>query len=116
ATVSWFSYDLPSQINGGSLTSQFSYGPDRQRWKQTASFADGVQYTVYVGGLMEKVRAPAGTVYRYYIAAGNHSVVYNRWCDGTTNTFYVSQDQLGSTSAITCGPDVTGCASGDLFV
>jgi RHS repeat-associated protein len=116
ATINWQSYNLPSQISKSGLTSQFFYGANRQRWKQVATFADGTQTTIYVAGLMEKIRGPAGTGYRYYIPAGSSTVIYTRWCDGTTNTFYVTEDHLGSSSAVTCGSDVSGCANGAIFV
>jgi RHS repeat-associated protein len=116
ATINWQSYNLPSLISKGGLSSQFFYDANRQRWKQVATFADGTQTTIYVAGLMEKIRGPAGTGYRYYIPAGSSTVIYTRWCDGTTNTFYVTQDHLGSSSAVTCGPDVNGCANGAIFV
>jgi RHS repeat-associated protein len=115
-SVTWTSYDLPSLINSGGLVSQFFYGASRQRWKQVATFADGPQTTIYVGGLMEKVRSPSGTGYRHYIRAGSSTVMYTRWCDGTTNTFYAVDDHLGSSSAVTCGPDVNGCGNGAIFV
>jgi RHS repeat-associated protein len=115
-SVSWTSYDLPSSISSAGLVSQFFYGADRQRWKQVATFADGPQTTIYVGGLMEKVRTPSGTGYRHYISAGSSTVVYTRWCDGTTNTFYAVNDHLGSSSTVTCGADVGGCGNGAIFV
>lgn len=115
-SVSWTSYNLPSVINGGSLSSRFFYGPDRQRWKQVATFSNGPQTTIYVGGLMEKVFGSAGTSFRHYIAAGSSTVVYTRRSDGTTSTFYVTDDHLGSSSTITCGTGVSGCANGAIFV
>jgi hypothetical protein len=95
-TISYYSYDLPNTINAGGLSSTFSYGANRQRWKQVATFADGTQTTIYVAGVMEKVRTPNWQGYRHYIQAGNNVVVYTRWCDGENSTFYVSTDNLGN--------------------
>jgi hypothetical protein len=78
ATINWLSSNLPASITNGSLSSQFFYGANRQRWKQVATFADGTQTTIYVAGLMGKIRGPAGTGYRYYIPAGSSTVIYTR--------------------------------------
>jgi RHS repeat-associated protein len=42
-----------------------------------------------------------GTAYRYYVPAGNNVIVYNRWSTGSNPIYYITQDHLGSTAAIT---------------
>jgi RHS repeat-associated protein len=60
---------------------------------------------MYVGGLLEKVINPSGTAYRHYIPAGSNTVVYTRLSTGSTPTYYITKDHLGSSAVIT---DQTG--------
>jgi RHS repeat-associated protein len=103
STVSWFSYNLPSTINGpSSNTSQFFYGPDRQRWKQTASYAGTTEETIYIGGLIEKATLGGVTSWRHYIAGSSGAAaIYIRRSNGTTETDYLLKDHLGSLEMIT---------------
>ena len=41
----WTSFDMPAGLTKGSITSEFVYGPEHQRTKQTRS--DGI--TIYAG-------------------------------------------------------------------
>src|SRR5262249_19334405 len=38
---------------------------------------------------------------RYYVPAGNNLVVYNRWSTGSNPIYYITQDHLGSSAAVT---------------
>jgi hypothetical protein len=49
-TIAWTSYNYPSQVNNGSEYNQFSYGPNRERWKQVYSGAGGTETTLTLGG------------------------------------------------------------------
>jgi RHS repeat-associated protein len=51
--------------------------------------------------MLEKMTNATATAYRYYVPAGSSTVVYNRWSNGTNAIYYMSQDNLGSTAAIT---------------
>jgi len=103
STISWTSYNMPSTINGSGQSSTFSYAPDRSRFKQVATYATGNETTYYIGGVMEKLVLSGGvTAYRHYIGAGSNTIVHTRWSNGTpSQTFYVTTDHLGSSSAIT---------------
>lgn len=52
------------------------------------------------------------TDYKHYINAGGAVVLYIRRINGTNNTYYLTKDHLSSADLITCGADVSGCASG----
>jgi RHS repeat-associated protein len=101
ASVQWTSYNMPSSVSHGGLTSTFSYTPDRRYWKQVAGFPDGTATTVYIGGLLEKVSTNLGTDYRHMIRAGSATIVVSRLANGVNNTYFVSSDHLGSSSEIT---------------
>jgi RHS repeat-associated protein len=106
-TNTWTSYNQPNLMTGGSptittntSTSQFFYDHNHQRWKQIASYSGSPETTEYIGGLLEKMTNATATAYRYYIPAGNNTIVYNRWSTGTNTVYYLTQDNLGSSAAI----------------
>ena len=98
--VTWTSFNQPSTISGANGTSSASfYGPNHQRWQQQAYYAGSAETTIYIGGLLEKIVTPSGTVYRHFVPAGNSVVVY---LPGSTPTIqYATGDHLGSTATIT---------------
>ena len=109
ASVTWFSHNNPNVIGGsGGASSTFAYDPLRQRVKQTAVSASGTETTRYIGGLLEKVCTaasctPTNTQYRHYVPTPNGIVgLYTRRTSGTLeDTFYFTQDHLGSIDSIT---------------
>ena len=103
STIVWNSFNLPSVIHGsGSNQSQFFYTPDRARYKQVANYAGTTETTIYVGGMLEKLTRGALTEFKHLIQAGQeHTVLYTRRSNGTTDTFHVTRDHLGSAAAIT---------------
>lgn len=102
ATLTWTSYNYPASIANGTDTASFSYTPDRQYWRQISNYTSGgAATTIYVGGILEKVTTSAGTDYRHMIRAGNASIIVSRKTVGGNSVYYVTQDHLGSSSAIT---------------
>lgn len=104
ATISWASYDLPTVINQtGGNSSTFSYGADRQRYKQVAVDGALTRTTVYIqGGLFEKITFGTNTEYKHHIVGGDGRVaIHTRRSPGTSDTIYLLQDHLGSTDKIT---------------
>ncbi|MGE0030446.1 MAG: RHS repeat domain-containing protein [Steroidobacteraceae bacterium] len=99
-SIAWYSYNLPATINGAGQSSQFWYGPNRNRWKQVATYPSGSETTIYVGGILEKVTVPTGTAYRHYVGAGSAKVVYTRWSTGSESTKYVTTDHLNSSTVV----------------
>ncbi|MCC6773487.1 MAG: RHS repeat-associated core domain-containing protein [Gemmatimonadaceae bacterium] len=103
ATIARTSYNLPSAITNGSISTQFFYAPDRSYWKQVAVYTGGTETTLYLGGLLEKVtRANGTTDWRHRIATpGAGSILYIRQSGGTNLTYSIAGDHLGSTSVVT---------------
>ncbi|MFO1394051.1 MAG: polymorphic toxin type 10 domain-containing protein [Steroidobacteraceae bacterium] len=107
ASQAWASFNLPVQlaqpIGGVTYQSRFSYGPDRQRWKQVASYSNGTETTHYVGGLLEKehTTSTGRTYWRHYVPLPSGlSILVSRNSDGTASTGYVLTDHLGSTDTV----------------
>lgn len=105
STITWYSYNLPNTINGaGGSSSQFFYTAERDRWKQVAMYGATEEQTIYIGGLIEKVRlggAGGVTSWRHYIAGGSGSVaVYTRKSAGADELHYLTRDHLGSVDSI----------------
>jgi len=101
ATITWTSYNLPSSITNGSYSSTFSYTPDRHYWQQNAVYSNGAENTTYLGGLFEIVSNGTVTDYHHLIPAGDALIVLVRSTGGNNNTYYVTQDHLGSSSVVT---------------
>jgi RHS repeat-associated protein len=100
-TFTWMSYNLPATVTNGTLTAQFSYTPDRRYWKQVAHYASWTETTIYVGGLLEKMTRGSTTDYRHYISAGSATIVVSRSTGTNNNTYYLTQDHLGSSNVLT---------------
>ena len=106
--VTWFASNKPQSISNGSYSSTFDYGPAGNYFKQVATYSNGTETSLYIGGLLEIVsNSSTGiTAWRHQIKAGGRTVaVYSRGSNGAQNTIYPLQDHLGSTDAIT---DSTG--------
>jgi RHS repeat-associated protein len=104
SNINWTSFNLPSQINSGANSSQFTYGPDRQRWKHVANTAGSIETTISIGGLFEKVTRGSTVDHRHYIPVDGGNVIRTVRVTGgstTLHTYYSSSDHLGSADAIT---------------
>lgn len=110
-TLNWASFNLPislqATVSGGTYSSQFSYGPEHQRYMQSATYSNGTEVTYYVGGLMEKVTGSAMsgvTSYRHYVPTPSGvTIVVARKSDLSTNTTYALSDHLGSSDMLVNG-------------
>ena len=107
ASQAWAAFNLPVQlaqpIGGTTYQSQFSYGPSHQRWKQVASYANGTETTLYVGGLLEKesTTSTGKTYWRHYIPTpSGMTIVVSRNSDASTSTRYLLTDHIGSSDAV----------------
>jgi RHS repeat-associated protein len=107
ASQAWASFNLPvliaQPIGGTTYQSQFSYGPTHQRWRQVASYSNGTETTLYVGGLLEKESATstAATYWRHYVPTpSGMTIVTSRNSDATTSTGYLLSDHLGSSESL----------------
>jgi len=107
ASQAWASFNLPvllaQPIGGTTYQSQFSYGPDHRRWKQVASYSNGTETTLYVGGLLEKesTTSTGKTYWRHYVPTpSGTTMVVSRNSDASTSTSYLLTDHLGSSDAV----------------
>ena len=102
AAIAWSNDNLPLSIahaNGNS--SQFSYGPSGNRWKQVAKYGTTNETTIYAGALFEKVTRGGITTWRHYVPAPGGVALQLRYSDGTPAAMrYLTLDHLGSTDRI----------------
>jgi RHS repeat-associated protein len=108
--IDYASYNLPTVIRSAEGTSTLSYGAGRELYKQIHVKGSTSETTVYVGGLLERMKKGTKTEYRHQIRAGAAAVaVYVRRSAGTPlqDTYYLHRDQLGSPELIT---DASGAA------
>jgi len=105
SSIAWSSYNYPQQINSGSESETFAYGPNRQRFKQTYVGTGGTESTLYAGDLLEKTVLSCGvTAYRHYIYAGADPVaIVSRKSTGYNAVNYILQDHLGGTAGFVDG-------------
>ena len=103
STLDWTSYDLPAVIRKGTQTATFSYGVDRQRYKQVDSGATN-ETIYYVGSLFEKHIAGSNTTYRHYVPfRGETRLMVNRLPNATQTMSFLHRDAQGSVSEVTSG-------------
>ena len=99
----WASFNLPVTLRKPGVQAQLAYGPDRERWRQVASYQNGTETTHYVGGLLEKESTTSTglTYWRHYVPTpGGSTVVISRNSNGTGATTYVIPDHLGSSDTL----------------
>jgi RHS repeat-associated protein len=98
-TMSWYSFNQPDVITNSAGSAQFFYGQNHQYYKQ---IENGSKTTTYIGGLLEKVVVSGGyTEYRHLIWADGAMIEVDRTTGTNSNTYYVTQDHLGSSAVIT---------------
>ncbi len=102
-TITWSSFNKPTQITKGSSTSSFTYGPDRARYLQVTTESSTTTTTTYIGGLYEKVeKTGQATQEKHFIRAGNQTIaIFTDRSSGTDTTEYLHRDHLGSIDTIT---------------
>jgi RHS repeat-associated protein len=100
-TQTWNSANLPATLATSSFSTQFSYAPDRSRWKQVATYSSGTETTLFIGGLLEKhTSGSSPTNWKHLIATPSGEVQYVRRSDTTTETYYIPSDHLGGADAV----------------
>jgi RHS repeat-associated protein len=108
--ITWTSYNYPTVINGPGKTLTFSYGPDRQRYRQVYTNGSITETTIYIGGALEKVTENGITDWRHSVFANGSAVaMVSRQSNGTNTTRYLLHDHQGSIAKILE-------ANGDTFV
>jgi RHS repeat-associated protein len=111
ASVSWSTFNYPLVINqAGGNSSTFSYGPDRQVYRQIAVDAGVTEDRVTIGcGAFEKLVRGSQIEYRHYVEAGGGVVAFVQrnatTAAPTVQTFaegyYLHDDHLGGTDVVT---------------
>jgi RHS repeat-associated protein len=97
-TITWSSYNKPTQLTKGAITYNFSYGPDRSRYKKVK----GTDTTYYIGNGFERINKFNSTEYRHMIRANGKVVMMRKdFTAGVMNHQYVHRDHLGSVTALT---------------
>jgi RHS repeat-associated protein len=101
-TVVWTGYNYPQNINdiGGNYSTVY-YAPDRSKYRQVAKTGATTEDRVYIGGMFEKMTSGSTTEYRHYIVASGKAVAVRMRVSSTEETYYLHEDHLGSTDAIT---------------
>src|SRR5680860_93409 len=101
-TFSWNRANLPSQISQPGKVLNFSYGPDRSRFKQVTVINGATETTTYIGGLYEKIIKGSLTTQRHSIQANGSTVaLYTLRSSGVNEVHYLFGDHLGSVDTIT---------------
>ena len=96
-SVTWSSYNKPTQLTKGGITYDFDYGPDRKRYKKQRN----TDITYYIGSRFEHTFAAAVT-YRTVIHANGRAVMIREDVSGSGVTHkYMHRDHLGSVTALT---------------
>lgn len=101
----WTSFDMPIRATKGSAYSDFVYGPDHQRLRQTRS--DG-KVIYYAGAMETEAQGTTPTAIKTYWPLGLGVEIES---GATTSLNWTHQDRLGSVVAIT---DETGTAKEQL--
>jgi RHS repeat-associated protein len=103
AAIAWTSDGLPRSIahaNGNS--SQFSYGPAGNRWKQVAKNGSATETMHYAGAGFDKSTKGGVTTWRHYLLAPGGVALQLRRSDGSPTVMrYLTLDHLGSTDRVT---------------
>ena len=100
--IAWSADNLPLAIVGsGGSRSDFSYGPDGNRWRQAARYGTTTETTTYAGGLFEKVTNAGQTTWRHYVPAPGGTALHLRHGNGAAaETRFLTLDHLGSTDRV----------------
>ena len=83
--ATWSSYNKPLTLTEGSHRYEFSYGPNRARYRQLyqeTGQADRVVH--YVGGNFEVIAQGSTTEYRHLVRANGRVVMMRREKTGST--------------------------------
>ncbi len=100
--IEWASFDQPLRLRGEGQTALYTYGPDRAPTSQLAGFAGGTESTRYVGALVERVTTTTREHQRHLLVGAEGPVAWIvRRSDGTTDTWYATQDANGHLDTLT---------------
>lgn len=99
-TQTWTSYNMPATIMENSTSISFSYGADRQRFRQVNGFSGTT--TIYVEGLFDReVTGATVNDVHYIVAYGQAVATFSSRNDAVTSTRYLHRDHAGSVTHVT---------------
>jgi RHS repeat-associated protein len=99
-TQTWTSYNLPASITENGTSIAFSYGADRQRFRQVNGFTGTT--TIYVEGLFDReVTGALVNDVHYILANGQAVATFSSRSDAVTSTRYLHRDHVGSVTHVT---------------
>lgn len=92
------------KIGADSLVLNFTYGPDKQRWKTELKKNNILQKTIIFGGNYETVTENGTTKQLYYISGGDGvAAIYVKQSGQADKIYYPHTDHLGSIVKLTDG-------------
>ena len=97
-SLTWASYNKPTQIQKSGIQYDFSYGPDRARYRKIHAPAAG-NTTNYVDGTIEQTSDGSQTTTKHLIRAGSMVIAVHSTQNATASTTYLHRDHLGSITA-----------------
>jgi RHS repeat-associated protein len=102
-TIGWSSFNYPTYLSTATENTTFTYGPDRQYYRQDYSGPGVAETTYYIGGILEKVYDGTTTDWRHSIVAEGRTVaiVSYKSSGGGPTVNYPLGDGQGSGSTLT---------------
>lgn len=74
-TIQYSAFNKPTRIVKSGRTTDMWYGPERQMFKQLEQTDQGLESTLYVGGLFEQIKRPGGgTINRHHISVAGNAI------------------------------------------
>jgi len=96
-TISYTSFNKPSQISAAGTATGFTYDPSFNRIKK----ANSNSTTIYVGSMYERVTVGAVVEHKHYVNGPSGPVaLYTQRSNNTSDTRYLRTDHLGSLDTI----------------
>ncbi|QNM95561.1 RHS repeat-associated core domain-containing protein [Chitinimonas koreensis] len=100
-TLTWTSFDMPQKITEGSVSSEFTYGPDHQRTKQLKQDGSTASTVYYAGGQEAENKAGVWTIKTYWPNGLGVEIDVVNGSTTTTTLNWTHADRLGSVIGIT---------------
>jgi RHS repeat-associated protein len=103
-SISFDGFNRPVGVAKTGASGSFVYDAADLLVKQVLTKGPVTTTTIYVGDIYEKITTGSLTEHNHYILAENVKVaMYTRRSDGSSSTYYLHRDHLGSTDVITNG-------------
>lgn len=101
-TYDWSSYNLPLHAADGGNSSEFMYGPERQKARHRILTPEGGKLVYYASSLYEEHHRGSTVERKHYISTPQGVVAIETWWgSASVKREYLHEDHLGSTDVIT---------------